>query len=136
MALEALVTAGLWIGYFYVSGQEVPAKGASVWSSSYVWLAMALVATLAAPPILFFAVRNFVWLIRHGTEVQGQVRSISPLSKGGSRPVTYAYSVNGVEYTMRRDTPTMYADKYTVGSQVLVLVDPNKPKRATVLEVA
>jgi hypothetical protein len=136
IGLGILLVIGLWVGYFYNAGREVTGKNPSVWTSPYPWLALALVTTLVGPPVMFVSVRNYIWLIRHGTEVQGYVKSVSPLSKSGARPVTYRYSVNGVEYTMKRDTPTMYADNYAPGTPVLMLVDPDKPKRATVLESA
>lgn len=135
IALEALVTVGLWVGYFYYSSKSEPGvASSSTWTSPLPWLALALVATVAGPPLLVMAVRNYVWLIRNGAEVPGYVKSISPLRSGGAQPVTFAYSVNGVEYTLKRDSP--YARDYSKGTPVVVLVDPAKPKRATVLEGA
>ena len=77
--------AVLWIGYFRTAAAEDDSREST---QRYVWLTMAIVMTVAGPPILYVAVRNFVHLVKHGIEVEGRVVSISPLSKGQGTPVT------------------------------------------------
>ncbi len=135
IAVGVIVIIGLWVGYFVVAGWDDAQRGRGVMSKPYPWLALALVATFAAPPILFFAMRNYIWLIRHGTEIQGHVKSVSMVTHSGARPVTFAYSVNGKEYSVKRDTPNDTAKGYSPGTPVLLLVNPAKPKQVTVFDV-
>jgi hypothetical protein len=127
------VIAAMWIRYAMIVGNDNAAQ--DVWSRPIVWLVLAVFITVAAPPVLFVAVRNYTWLIRHGVEVPGRVTSIGIVTKNGATPIGYAYTVDGVEYTMKRDTPDAMSRGYEVGTPVLVLVDPRKPLRATVLHV-
>jgi len=131
IAVGAAAIIGAWLRYLAVASNDVAAE--DIWSRPGVWLTLALVATVAAPPILFFAVRNYVWLIKFGQEVPGRVTSIGRVTHSGATPVTYAYTVDGIEHTMRRDTPNTDVERFQVGSQVIILVDPKRPKRATVL---
>jgi hypothetical protein len=125
--------AGMWVRYFMLAGNDNAAS--DVWSRPVVWLTLAIFATVLAPPVLFLAARNYVWLIRHGVEVPGRVTSIGTVTQGGATPIGYAYTVDGVELTMKRDTPNAMSEGYTVGTPVLVLVNPRKPRRAIVLHV-
>lgn len=133
IVVGVLLIVGLWVRYAHLAGSDNAAD--DIWSRPIVWLALALAATIAGPPILFVATRNYVWLIRHGAEVRGRVVKVSLVTRGGATPVTYAYNVDGIEYTIKRDTPNMMADRYRPGTQVLVLIDPRKPSRATVLDL-
>jgi hypothetical protein len=138
VACGAALVAALWAAYFYKASQ---AGDDGRWIQNTfdrpaVWLVLAAAATVVVPVAFLVSGRNFVWLVRHGTEVWGRVVSVSALSHAGSRPVTYAYTVGGTEYTLKRDTPTLWADQYEPGTPVLVLVDPRKPRRATVLNVS
>jgi hypothetical protein len=135
IAAGVVVAAALWAAYLYKAGQVADTGRVSpnTFDRPEVWLALAAIVTLGLPIVFLVSVRNFTWLIRHGTEVQGRVTSVSRLSSSGSRPVTYAYTVGGTEYTMKRDTPNLFADRFEPGTPVVVLVDPSKPKRATVL---
>jgi len=133
IAIGAILIIALWFRYFHLAGSDNAAD--EIWSRPIVWLALALVATIAAPPILFVTTRNYVWLIRHGTEISGRVLSVGSVTKGGATPVTYAYNFGGVEYTTKRDTPNLFADRYQPGTPVLVLIDARKPSRATVLDL-
>jgi hypothetical protein len=128
------VIAGMWARYFMLAGNDDNAA-ADVWSRPVVWLTLAVFATVIAPPVLFFAVRNYIWLIRHGVEVPGRVTSIGSVTQGGATPIGYAYTVDGVQHTMKRDTPNAMSEGYTVGTPVIVLVNPRKPSRAIVLHV-
>lgn len=127
------VIAGMWVRYFMIAGNDNAAP--DVWSRPLVWLTMAIFATVVAPPALFLAVRNYVWLIRHGVEAPGRVTSIGIVTHGGATPIGYAYNVDGVEYTMKRDTPNAMSQGYAVGTPVVVLVNPRKPRRAIVLHL-
>ena len=49
--------------------------------------------------------------------------------KNGVYPVTFAYTVNGVEYKQRRDVAAVLADEYDQTTRIPVIVDPAKPRR-------
>jgi hypothetical protein len=127
------VIAAMWARYFMIASNDNAVPG--VWSRPVVWLTLAIFATVVAPPVLFLAVRNYIWLIRHGVEVPGRVTSIGTVTQGGATPIGYAYTVGGVEHTMKRDTPNAMSEGYTVGTPVLLLVNPRKPGHAVVLHV-
>ena len=88
-------------------------------------------ATVAGPPLLYLAGRNHLYLLEHGVEVDATVKSIAKLPVIGRRPVTYAYTVGGQPYTLKRDTDPGIK-KLKVGGTVRLLVDPRKPSNAVV----
>lgn len=133
--LGAAAIVGLWAAYFVMEGRNLKASP-NTFDRPIVWLTLAILATVGVPVAMVTQVRSYVWLIRHGTEVPGRVTALSNLQKSGATPVTFAYAVNGVEHSIKRDMPVGEAEAYAVGTPLVVLVDPSKPKRATVLDVA
>jgi hypothetical protein len=58
----------------------------------YVWIA--LLVTVLGIPVAYLAIRNIQILLARGVWTTAAVESISSVSKGGRRPVTFAYAVN------------------------------------------
>jgi hypothetical protein len=129
-AIAAVAVIVLWV-LFYVKFSAYTGRRGEQWPVS--WLVLAILATVGAPAWILTQRRNLS-LLRDGMEVSGRVVSVSPLRKGGMRPVTYAYVVDGVEYKFRRDTPVSFAKHYQPGSPVRLVVDPAHPKRAMVFD--
>src|SRR5687768_3834479 len=115
IALGIVVILGLWGGYIYFESREDADLTTTWWQQPLVWVTMACVATFVAPPILYVKIKSYVWLMRHGDEVPGEVVSVGSFTKAGMTPVTYRYTVQGVDYTMKRDTPNLYANTYRPG---------------------
>ena len=128
-AAGAVLIAVLWV-VFWVKLSALTGRRGEEWPAT--WLTFAILATVGVPIFLLTWSRN-LHLLRNGAEVPGRVVSVSPLAHSGSRPVTYTYVVDGVEHTVKRDTPQVYADEYRPGAAVRVLVDPKNPKRAMIL---
>lgn len=126
------VIIAAWVRYYFLADGDETAQHATARPGT--WLMIAIFATAAAP-VAFFTVSKYRWLIRHGQEIPGRVLSVGSVTHSVSTPVTYGYTVGGVEYSHKRDTANTICDDYQPGSPVLVLIDPNKPGRATILHI-
>ncbi len=74
--------------------------------------------------------RKFRRLGDAGKWTQGRIVAKSVLTRGGMVPTTVTYSVDGREYTARKD---MLSKDRVVGDPVKVLYDPTNPERCELM---
>jgi hypothetical protein len=98
-------------------------------SVQHLYLIMALMVTIVGIPVAYLAVRNIQILLTRGVVTTAAVESISSVSKGGTRPVTFSYVADGKPYRIKRDVPGLFVKEYRSGTRVKVIYDPNEPSR-------
>jgi heme exporter protein D len=96
-----------------------------------LWLALA--ATIIAIIVLLVSLSKAQILLNRGVEGQARVVKVSAAKKHGIRPVTYAFLVDGKEYTVRKDTDAADADLYDDSTVVSVVYDPARPTRCRIM---
>jgi hypothetical protein len=69
-------------------------------------------------------------LIEHGVEITGRVTGFGKIRSTIMTPVYYEYDFEGVHYTGAADMLRDEAAKYNAGSDIVLLLNPKKPKRA------
>src|SRR3954470_7039252 len=96
------------------------------------YLAFALTLTVVGVPVAVLAFRSNQRLLKTGVRTDARFVKRGLVAKHGQVPVTFAYTVEGVEYFKKRDVPTVFADHYDESTRVPVVVDPRKPSRCLV----
>jgi hypothetical protein len=105
-----------------------------------VYLGVAIGATLIVPPIAWMLVKKNLYLLEHGIKAQARIASSglwgSGIKVGSSHsvPVTFAYTVDGKEYSIRKDVLKSTASTYGESTLVEVRYDPKNPARCIVLD--
>lgn len=97
-----------------------------------LYLIVCAAATVVSVPVVFLSVREHYYLSQHGVQTQAAVAAVSSVGKNGIRPVTYAYTVGGREYTIKHDTPQICIDRFDDSTTVRVVYDPKRPARSHV----
>ncbi len=95
-----------------------------------IYLYLGLGVTVLGIPCLLLAVRGQKDLIRRGVTTFATVEKISSLGAQGKRPVTFAYTVEGVRYTSKQDVANSLAGQYDESTRVVVVYDPQRPSGA------
>ena len=103
-------------------------------SEPTIALVLACAATVISIAVTAFSLRKSMILLRRGAEGQARVVKVSLAKKNGMRPVTYAFSVDGKEYVVRRDTDAVDADRYDDTTVVSVVYDPVRPARCRIMK--
>jgi hypothetical protein len=97
------------------------------------YLYLAIVLTVLSAIFAWIATRKNIDLVKRGVWIHGNIEKISSLGKGGTRPVTFAYQVGGVEFKKKKDVPKLFNSQYIADTRVWVIYDPQNPKRCEVL---
>ena len=136
IALAAVLIAAGWANYisavcfhFDLVKREQITDDAQ--QRAYLYLAI----VLSVLGVLFgwIAARRNIDLVKRGVWIRGKVEKISSLGKGGTRPVTFAYEVDGVQYKHKKDVHKAFNSQYNSETRVWVIYDPQKPKRCEIL---
>jgi hypothetical protein len=96
-----------------------------------MYLCFAIAATVIIVPVMFLQLRSVRALASRGVTTQGRVEKISMFGRHGKSPTTVVYTVDGREYRIRRDLVRRLVE---VGGTVVILYDPQKPKRCDILQ--
>jgi hypothetical protein len=102
-------------------------------SRQTAYLCMAMTFTVLAIAFMWIVARRNMDLVNRGVWTHAKVGKISSLGKGGTRPVTFLYEVNGTSHKIKKDVPKIINSKYSADSRVWVVYDPEKPKRCEIL---
>jgi hypothetical protein len=98
----------------------------------FAYLMTAAAVSFFAIPLLILEIRKNQRLLKNGLRIEARFVSRSMLRKNGVVPVTFAYTVNGVEYTQRRDVAAIKADTYDQGTLIRIIVDPADPRKCMI----
>ncbi|MDB5303167.1 MAG: hypothetical protein JWM97_716 [Phycisphaerales bacterium] len=97
--------------------------------SQLTYLAVAGAVTVFGLPMMWWQIRSNLRLLHVGMRTEARFVSRGVVQKNGIVPVTFGYTVNGVEYTKRRDVDASHADAYDEQTRIRIIVDPKKPSR-------
>jgi hypothetical protein len=94
---------------------------------------MGVVATLTGIPMIGWRIRFFQTLYRRGVEVNGHIYLEYVLS---TKRVEYKYTYQGIDYWRGNAlADSKYQNYYNDGDEVILLIDPQNPKRAIIKDL-
>lgn len=73
-------------------------------------------------------------LMNHGVEAEARVASVGSVARNGLQPVTFAYVVDGREYTLTRDVPCGFVEHYTDETRLPLVYNPDNPGQAEITD--
>lgn len=96
---------------------------------------LAILTTCIAIPVIIWRIYFFKTLYIHGVEVTGNIIYAAYLGRGDR--VQYEYTFLNQKYSSGNAVaPILTKDKnYNIGDEVLLVVDPKKPKKAVIKEL-
>lgn len=119
--------AALW-GIKVLGGQKKPSDTTVTF---YLWLG-AIMTAIVIPAALWRRARR-LRLLQTGVWTKGRPIHIGGLAKAGMCPVTFAYVVNGQEFTKTVDVATLYSNEYDDNTRIPIVYDPHNPKVCHIL---
>ena len=136
IVLASLLIVAGWVNYISAACFRfdlVKWESISDDAQQNAYLYLAIILSVLSAIIGWIAARRNLDLVKRGVWIRGTVEKISALGKGGTRPMTFAYEVNGVQYKYKKDVPKLFNSEYNGQTRVWVIYDPQKPKRCEVL---
>lgn len=124
----AVVVAG-WAVYLLqrLSGDESEAGRSS---STLIVAVVLTVGCILVGVLIFIRVRA---LVRRGVEVTGRITFIASMKLQGTIGIRFCYRFDGRDFKKKASVQPKLLRGLTVGSEVLVIVDPAKPSRCSLM---
>lgn len=97
------------------------------------YLIFAIVGTVLAIPLTWLSVQKSKILLTRGRHVTGRIVSVGGVSRYGMTPVTFEYTVDGVQYTIKRDWYEDEVENFDDSTTADIVYDPRKPGRCMVM---
>lgn len=120
----------VWIMYFIIWIMNLSFMG-----DSTTFIDVAILFTCIGIPVFIWRIRFFKVMYNRGLEINGTISYAAFVGRGDA--VRYEYTFQNQKYVSGTALAPNYLheNNYNVGDDVVLLVDPKKPKRAVIKEI-